>query len=49
MLGVADEPVDGVTVGTVGGGELDPAVGAKGDAFVIGTVVAELTPRLPIW
>ena len=38
----------GVTVGIVGADKLDPAVPAKGDAFVIGTAVAELTPRLPI-
>jgi hypothetical protein len=49
VLGVVDEPVDGVAVGIVGGDELDPTVRAKGDTFVIGTVVAELTPRLPIW
>jgi hypothetical protein len=49
VLGVVDEPVDGVTVGIVSGDELDPAVRAMGDTFVIGTVVAELTPRLPIW
>ena len=60
VLGVVDEPVDGatvdvvyepvggVTVGIVGAATPDPAVPAKGDTFVIGTVVAELIPRLPI-
>jgi hypothetical protein len=48
VLGVVCEPVGGVTVGIVGAAALDSAVRAKGDTLVIGTVVAELTPRLPI-
>jgi hypothetical protein len=34
--------------GNVGVGELDSAVPAKGETFVVGTAGAELTPRFPI-
>jgi hypothetical protein len=36
------------TVGIVGAVELVPTVPATGDTFVVGTAVAELTPRLLI-
>ena len=41
-----DEAVDGdATVGIVGA---DPTALTEGDTFAVGTVGAELTPRLPI-
>jgi hypothetical protein len=48
VVGVVDEPVGGVTMGIVAADKLDCAPPAEGDGFVIGTVGAEVTPRLPI-
>ena len=46
VLVVADETVGGeVTLGIVGTG---PPVNTGGDALIVGTAAAELTPRLPI-